>query len=529
MKSYIIAIILMLPITLLGQNNWYVSPTGNNNTNGNNGNSPNVPLKTIGYAINNAWQPGDTIFVMNGTYRNSNYGNGNVNNGAVVSLSSNVQGQPNGWLIIRNYPGHTPRIQFDGAGGFIGNGQAYLEIAGFEIEGPAQNITHAQAMGNRLLHDNYFSGRGIAIWSGHHVFIHDNIVHDCPNSGIRVNNGDYITVHNNVVYNNTQKSSSAESAIVFATSQAIDTKDTIKMVMTNNLVYDNYNTIPFYSGASSGYGSAAQNYIIDGSGCYVTRNKDTYFYGWYYFANNVCFGNGINGLVVHKTDRAIVTNNTCYMNGSTPLSSGRQASSGLTINASSHVRVYNNISWARFSNDYGYKIFSPGQSQNIIASNNILGNGLSDYSASQYTFADPLWVDTLNKDFNLKANSPAIGTGLMHSDYPTYDFNGNIRDVTTADIGALAYNFTFVNTKEPITLHSIKVFPNPTISNVIVESDHKPIENIQVFNLMGQEISQLVSVNGLHTTRLTLNVQSLSGGVYILKVDDTVRKIQVLR
>ncbi len=266
-------------------------------------------------------------------------------------------------------------------------------------------------------------------------------MHDCPNSGIRVNNGDYITIDNNEVYNNTWWSSNAESAIVFATAQDIDTLGIIKMVMTNNLVYDNYNNIPYYNstytGEDSDYGTAAQDYIIDGSGCYITRNRDTYLYGWFYFANNISYGNGINGLVVHKSDRAIVTNNTCFMNGAVPLSAGRQASSGITIHGSDYVRLYNNISWPRFATDGGYRVYDWPNVEFLEASNNILANGVSDLSADQYTFVDPLFADTLNRDLNLNPYSPAINNGINHPDLPLLDYAGNLRDAAAPDIGAL--------------------------------------------------------------------------------------------
>ena len=51
------------------------------------------------------------------------------------------------------------------------------------------------------------------------------------------------------------------------------------------------------------YGTENQTYIIDGSGVYVTRNEN-YEYGRFEMSYNRAYGNGINGLVVHKTDRA---------------------------------------------------------------------------------------------------------------------------------------------------------------------------------------------------------------------------------
>ncbi len=123
----------------LNAENWYVSPGGVDMTTNNNGLNPSNPLQTISYAVNSAWSPGDTIFVMEGVYKNPGFGTGDINNGPVVQL--NTTGQSTGWLVIRNYPGQKPKIKFDGAGGFVSGNQTYLEISGFEIEGPNQSIT----------------------------------------------------------------------------------------------------------------------------------------------------------------------------------------------------------------------------------------------------------------------------------------------------------------------------------------------------------------------------------------------------
>lgn len=162
-----------------GFNTWYVSPTGSNTLSGNNGLSPSQPLQTINYAINSAWNSGDIIYVMDGIYTNTNYGGG-LNNGSVVTVSQ--PGTLNGPLVIRNYPNHTPKIQFDGSGGFICNTAEFLEISGFEIEGPNQQITKTEAEANRLNSNNYYKGRGIAIWAGsggHHIILHSNKVYNC--------------------------------------------------------------------------------------------------------------------------------------------------------------------------------------------------------------------------------------------------------------------------------------------------------------------------------------------------------------
>ena len=47
----------------------------------------------------------------------------------------------------------------------------------------------------------------------------------------------------------------------------------------------------------------------------MTRNKDKYHHGRMWLNYNKAFNNGINGLVVHKTDRTHVVGNVIWDNG----------------------------------------------------------------------------------------------------------------------------------------------------------------------------------------------------------------------
>ena len=68
-----------------------------------NGNTPQSPLQTIQYAVDYAWKPGDTIFVMNGVYQNVDYGSGSLNNNSVVYLNGNkVKGEKAARVTIDN-------------------------------------------------------------------------------------------------------------------------------------------------------------------------------------------------------------------------------------------------------------------------------------------------------------------------------------------------------------------------------------------------------------------------------------------
>ena len=147
---------------------------------------------------------------------------------------------------------------------------------------PFGQVIHSSILCIQFKYYNVFTTK-LKIFSviGDNIKIHNNRVHHCPNSGIRVNKGDYVAIEKNVVYANTWWSSNAESAIVIADSRHIDEKDITKMFIVRNRVYGNRNKIPYYNAnyedpnyleehqmhvARPGYGTSEQSFIIDGSG-----------------------------------------------------------------------------------------------------------------------------------------------------------------------------------------------------------------------------------------------------------------------
>ena len=188
-------------------NTWFVDDDGIDSNEG----SINKPFKTLNKAMSNDnWKPGDIINIRDGVYTNSGYGSGE-RNPALINISESKNGTINRPIVIRNYPGETPKINFDGKGGILAGERSkpitHLEIAGLEIQGPNSKINFQQAKANRDWYVNnnseetkhFFHGRGIAIWGGSYINIHGNKVYDTPNSGIRVNNSDYCRVYFNEV------------------------------------------------------------------------------------------------------------------------------------------------------------------------------------------------------------------------------------------------------------------------------------------------------------------------------------------
>ena len=467
----------------LSAQDYYVSALSGNDTNSG---SENAPFATINKGIA-AVSAGGTVYVMNGEYKNQGYGtasahpsNGelseNMSNPPAVTI--NKSGTEGNYITIRNYPNHSPKIIFDGKGGILISGpQSYVIIEGFEVQGPAADITYDMAITERnwkvkcdqdglnYTH-NYFSGFGI--WGGfsqnflhHHIIVRNNIVHDTTGSGIRFNDSDHITIENNTVYNTTWWTSNASSAIVFAETKSqssSDNGDNIKMIIRGNTVYNNWNRIPFYmtqgvvppngNPPSGNYGNASYSTILDGQGLYVTRS-DSDYYGTFLFENNLCVNNGKNGINFDRSEgsSALIRNNTIYFNGvheiiqdisvneGNPPHRGQKVA-GIKSNFFRNVTVVNNIVVTREYDFFAMQLQNQNESGTVkVANNNIFVNGkLPGYTNSENEYIVHSWVRDNNQiinniDFNDSnhvdpisfVNAPAIVDGPV--DMSGTDFN----------------------------------------------------------------------------------------------------------
>jgi len=483
----LITCLFLFSFSLISSQELYVSESiGSDSYSG----SQSSPFKTINKAISES-NPGTTILVMDGLYENNNYGSGlngtSLNNTAVVNFNqSGTDGSP---ITLKNLDGHFPKIQFDGAGGIkFSNGVSNIIVEGFEIEGPSASITYEQAIADRdykilVSEDNddnttynntYFSGKGIWGYGPHNnIIIRNNIVYNTPGSGIRFNDSDYIKIENNTVYNTTWWTSSASSAVVYAESISLegDNGSDIKMIMRGNIVYNNWNRIPFYvtqlpdnnGNVGGNYGTASQNYILDGQGLYVTRSDPGYA-GTFLFENNICVNNGKNGINFDHSDSAsaIYRNNTLYFNGvhniiqmqehGELLHIGNNKVAGIKANGVLDVTVVNNIIVTR-DNEYSALALNDITGTRI-AVNNIFQNGTYAWPATEENNlidVDPLFVSaptTLNglidissTDFSLTPDSPAINAGNPNYT-PLTDIIGNLRPTPPNAISSSSFEDT---------------------------------------------------------------------------------------
>ena len=522
---------------------WHVSMSGSDVTGDGTLNNPYASLQKAEQQV----QPGDTVYVHQGTYRNDDFNDDDIWEGNNL-LTITANGTASNPIVFSSFPGDAVLLEFDSTYGIIIKNSSYITFTGFEIKGIGDQITQAEADGAwglykdelGIVHDlavelgidinnpalagtevskpslpniskpSYYNGRGIVANSSHHIIISHNVVRDVPSSAIRCQQSDYTTITGNTVYNNTFWTTQGVGAITVA--EAIptplgDTSNDVKIILEKNNVHHNENRLISWNPTKT----FVKMVIDEGTGLFLTRNRDTYTNGYILIANNISAYNGASGIVCHFTNRVIIEHNTVYKNGTT----NDSAAGGIGINNVDDVIIRNNISYAEPDHWALGTLALPNT--NVSIYNNLLynENGSEDiYNnlSTGWTDANPLFTDANNEDYTLTAASPAIDAGSTLT-IQIDDFQGNLRDDGTPDIGAYEYfnplsndNFERIN---------LRVYPNPVNENLYIKSENQNIDTIIINDISGK---QVLSCSIIEDNKL--DVSNLKPGLYLLNIKD---------
>ncbi|MGW7157467.1 right-handed parallel beta-helix repeat-containing protein [Streptomyces sp. NPDC054887] len=419
------------PTAQAASRTFYVSPNGSD---GNAGTSPAKPLRTLQKAADST-APGDTVSIMNGTYKERANGSDVV----VISRSGRA-GAP---ITFQAHPGHRPVIAPVTAwNGIRINGAAHIVVRGLEIKGNNAGISLSEAeRGASTKRGTYNTN---CLWaeknkrSGatpHHITIVGNTVHHCPGLGIGAGDADHVTIDRNHVYSNSWYSVFATSGISILAARDVDTADgrKYKIRITNNTVYDNESKVKWEK----------CNCYSDGNGIIIDTLKDKAkagatgpdYRGRVLVANNVSYNNGGSGIHAYKSQHVDILHNTAYQNGR---STRMDSYANIYAHDSKDVRLLNNVSYGR-----------PGQATNSTSRNvdvtydyNVYYGGKApEVKGAHDIIADPKFVkpgSAAGAVFALRAGSPAIGSAKPLGEVTT-DITGARRAVDAPDRGAFAF------------------------------------------------------------------------------------------
>jgi uncharacterized protein (TIGR03437 family) len=408
---------------------YYVSGSGSDS---NSGLNPNAAFQTI-QAAANLTQPGDVVYVMNGTYTTC---------GGCSVLGIIRSGTADAWISYLAYPGHRPLIAAGSAWNAIevNGGAAYIEISGFQVEGNLQNVTLSQctAQQQQATPDPACNGNGINIDGRqdgankpHHIIVAGNEVYDCPGGGIGVEEADYITIQDNFVHDNAWYSRYGNSGISVFESWNYDQGPPPHTIVQRNRVFNNQSLVPT---SATGQLSDGDGIIIDTSRNNQPGSDDIGAYeGGFLVENNLSVNNGGGGLLAYQSDNITFLNNTVYGNGLVV------DYADIFVNQSGTVNVWNNVVESAATgiavNVYGstgvqfdYNLYWVGPVNTTPGPHDLTAN-------PQFSNAG---TDPSMSDFHVLAGSPAARSGNL-AVAPPDDLEGLTRPQVPGTVNRGAY------------------------------------------------------------------------------------------
>lgn len=381
---------------------YYVATNGSDSAAG----TSAAPFRSIEHA-SEVVDPGDTVIVRAGTYRETIWIHEGGTAGSEVTFKSET---PGGALL---------RPASSDAYSTLNVRANYVNLEGFDVVGGG--------------------GHGVDI-EGHHVTVRGITAHDSGGSGIATARSDWLTIENNVVYGNAATNGYATSGISLWQNVAAGSGTAeFRNIIRNNIVHDN------------AQGPQIDWDHTDGNGIIIDGFQDTNYTRGTLIDNNLSYHNGGKGIHVFLSDYVTVRNNTVWHNNWDNANPGSWR--GELSNAiASHNTWINNIavadtstnSWNRAINNVttgGYV------NQDVHWSNNLTFNGtvgdvsvLSDYGLPSAANGNLLGVNPMfvgaPSNFHLQAGSPAVNAGSSAEGLASSDLDGGPRVVGTVDIGA---------------------------------------------------------------------------------------------
>jgi parallel beta-helix repeat protein len=257
-----------------------------------------------------------------------------------------------------------------------------------------------------------------------HILIEDCELREHSSSAIILTgvnadrSADYVTIRGNRVHANNQRNNQGSSAINLLHLRKNDGSTATKIIIEENVVYDNENMLiwarPKKNPDGTDQKDASGNLILsdynggwsDGNGIIVDICHE--YTGRILVRNNVVFDNGASGICVTKSRNVEIVNNTVYRNSRSPHL--QWANVSIVGKESTNILVKDNIFWFR-EDQWLFHGKKHGEDGIAFTGNIYYKDGAMKWdskwgslpSGNQYTI--PSFIDASVHDFRLKPGS----------------------------------------------------------------------------------------------------------------------------
>jgi parallel beta-helix repeat protein len=440
--------------------NFYVATTGSDSNAG----TAASPWLTIQHADSSSRQGGDCINVAAGLYEQD-----------VLIQHGGTAPTATGYVAYRCQTLDGCHVLAPGSGhlwGFEGGGN-FVVVDGFEVDGNNALVPNGVA-------DACFGSDGDTYGTGkssHHLWILNNIIHDCNLAGIDFNNKEWYYILQNTVYHNSWTSGYQGSGIGLVVVQCIEAGNGLcasgstyaggtgtytpsgmdltylppfHIVISGNNVYDNMIAAnnPVACGAhTDGNGIIMDTFLDETTLSLVFPYRSLVSY-------NVSYANGGRGIHVFRTSNVTVANNTVYGNGTDPCLSAYYLGDLSQAGGANNIWM-NNISQSVVTAVNPACAYCGGRNVPLVAGdaagitdenntytdnityggNNVqlFNNDVNYFSCSSNQCGTlPDFTSTSVPNFALEPSSPAIGKGETETYLPS----------TSVDVGACPHALT---------------------------------------------------------------------------------------
>ena len=417
------SVIALLSATAANAKDYYVSPNGNDSSNG--GNAATA-FKTLQKA-ESVVQPGDVVLIGNGIYE----GDPKARGEGSALLAINVSGRPDAWITWKAQPGQKPELRPRQWSGIEIHGSYHI-IDGLTLIGGNDEISLVEAIAASKVSpkESRFNTNGIFVEGRrnpadakpHHIIIRNNIVGKMPGGGIVAIEADHITIEDNNVFDNAWFMEYAGSGITLLNTWAFDDAPGYHVIIQRNMVWNNKTMVPWNRTGKLSDGNGILLDVTDQTvaGGATNPNGDTVvatneaasakpkrpvWKARSLIANNLSAYNGGSGIHTFRTSHVDIANNTTYWNGSVV------NYEELFANRSTDIVILNNVIVPR----PGGKVTSNNRNTDIRWDYNLYPVTQNVVSGPNDIVADPKFMlvdrDLMRSDFRLAKGSKARESG----------------------------------------------------------------------------------------------------------------------